>query len=929
MRKYPIGRAVFLALVLPLLAQLSACDKASTDYMAKAKTALQAKDSAAAVLHLKNVLLTEPNNAEARVMLGQALLEIGDPQGAAVELKRARELKVDDNRVVPLIAQALIQSGEARVLVDQLGGAKLTSPEAAAGLASSVALAHLTLKRLEKAREVAEAAVQAAPKSEEARLALARIRVAEGKGDEALSLADALVKDAPGFDEAWTFKGFLHDRAGQTDAAMDAFDKALQINPKQLEALYSRAINQIALGDLKAAREAFKKLATAWPRNPNTLYVDARILFLEGQYAVARPVFAALLSMAPENVPTLIASGLNELKLDAPIQAEAQLARAVSLAPTHSMARYLLAQSQIRLGRPDKATAALAPLLETTDVSAGALVVAAQAKLMQGDAIAADQLFGRAAKLQSKDASVRTALASARMAKQSEADAALRELEQISTTSESTEADFRVISARLARRETREALAAIALLEKKAPTLTAAPELRGQAALQMGDAAAARQAFEDALKRDKFYAPALAQLTALDLKEGKADQARQRLNGVLAADRENSQALTMLAALSVRTGATSAEALALLERATKSDPLNLNAWMTLLMRHFHSGDFQAAMLAAQTATKAIPENVQLTDLVGRIQLAAGGMNQANSTFADLIRFAPRSPAGYMGLSTTLVTSNDLESAAKVIQRLVALDPTSIDAQRMAAEIAVRRRQYADASNIARTIQRQHPQDAAGFILEAQVEAAQNRRPAAIAALRASVKKTNPQAAPVRLHEELLLSGDKPAAAAFAEDWLKQQPKDASFITYLGDVEAQVKNWPAASALYDRALAIDGGHVTALNNGAMTLLQLGKDSKALEYVQRALTIQPNRPEILDTLARVHLSRKDHPQAVSALRIAIGRATDPTALQLALAQVYVSAEDNVSAMAELQAIVDRGKTNPFYPQARKMLADLRKR
>lgn len=923
------GRQVALIVSVAAAAVLAGCDKSPEDFKSQAMAAIQARDHAAAILHLKNLLAKEPNNTEARLLLARALVDSGDPQGAVIEAKRARELKADDNKAVPMIAEALIVGGEARLLIEQFGNTRLSSPDAQANLASSLALAYLALSRLDKAREVAEAAAQAAPKSPDARMALARVRSVDGKADDAMGIVDGIVAELPNNDEAWAFKGYLLERKGQTDAAQAAYANALKANPKQLEALYSDAMIKVGSGDLKAARVAHERLAKVWPRNPNTLYVDARLTYLEGRYAAARPLFAALLNIAPEHVPTLIASGLNELKLEAPIQAEAQLARAVSLAPTNNNARYLLAQSEIKLGRPDKATAALAPLLEAPDVNAGVLVVAAQAKLLQGDATGADQLFTRAEKLKSTDPSVRTALASARMTKPAEADAALRELEAISQASEATDADLRVISARLARKETKEALAAIAQLEKKSPGLASGPELRGRAALQGGDVAGARKAFEDALTRDKTYIPALAQLVALDMKDGKPDQARKRVESVLAIDKNNSQALVMLASLVVQTGGSPAEVLDLLDKATKSDPLNLNAWMTLLMRHFHAGDFQAAMLVAQSANKAIPDNVQLADLTGRIQMAAGSLNQANSTFAEIIRFAPRSAAGYMGLATALVAGNDLDAAAKVVQRLVALEPTYIDAQRMAGDIAIRQRKYADAMKVAKYLQRIHPAHAAGYLLEAQLETAQNRRGPAIAALRAAVTKTNVQDAPVLLHQELVRSDDAAGAKAFADSWLKQYPKDAAFITYLGDVESEAKNWPAASAQYERALQIDDKLVPALNNAAMAALQQKDSAKALEYVNRALALQPNRPEVLDTLAQVHASRKEYAQATAALRAAIGRATNPSPLQWSLAQIYVAAGDPASAIAELQAIVDRGKTQPLYPAARKQIAELRRR
>ena len=908
--------------------QLGGCDRSPSDYMASAKTSIAAKDSAAALLHLKNALAKEPNNAQARVLMGELLLANGDPGAAVIELKRARELKIDDNRVVPLIARALYEAGNSRLLLDQFGATRLSSADASAQLSSSVAMAHLLMKRPEKAREVVEAALKAAPKSDAVRLTMAHVQVAEAKPVEAMSTIAALLTDFPNLEDAWAFKGVLLQRRSEPDKALEAYARALQLNPLQLEALYSTVMIHLTRNDLKAARKAHGALAKSWPRNPNTLYLDARLNHLDGKFTLARTQFATLLNLAPENVPTLIAAGLNELSLDAPIQAEAHLARAVSLSPTESSARYFLSQANLRLGRPDKATAALAPLLESADVQAGVLVIAAQAKLQQGDAIGADALFTRAAKLKSEDPGIRTALAAARVGKADQADAALLELQQIADTTNATNADFQLISARLARNEAAEALKVIAKLEQKTPQSAAVAELRGQALQMMNDAAGARKAFEEALRRDKVYAPALAQLTTMDVREGKADLARQRLNAVLAADSNNSQALTMLATVAVRTGGTSAEVLSLMERATKADALNQNAWMALLMRHFHAGDMQAGLLASQSANKSIPDNVQLMDLTGRIQMASGNLNQAKSTFADIIRVAPRSVVGYMGLATSLVAAGDLEAAAKVVQRLTALYPAYIDGRRMAADIAVRRRQYSEAMAIAKELKQLHPKEAAGYALEAQVASTQGKPAAAIAALRTAITKDNLEATPVTLHQALLRDGQAGPARAFADDWLKLHPKDALFISYLGDIDLEAKDWSGALRQYAVALQIDPALAGALNNSAWALLQ-SKDPKAQDFALRAVAIQPNRPEFLDTLAQVYVSRKEYPKAIEALRQAINRATNPMPLQLSLAKVYVTSGDNASAIAELQALVDRGKTAPLYPQARKLLAELRRR
>lgn len=908
---------------------LIACQQAGGgDELEQAKAAIAAKDPVTAQIHLKNLLGKTPSNGEARVLLGQTLLDSGDPRAAIIELRRAIELKADANIATPALATALFRAGESKLVVQQLANARLDSVDAQAGLQAVVSLAYLVLGQLDKADELAQQATKTAPKSPQARMALARVRVAQGKSAEALALAQAITADQPAFDEAWSLQGTLLDRAGDKAAALSAFQRAIGANPRQLDALYATALIHLADGNAAATEESFKRLEAAWPANPNTLYLRARLNHRDAKYELARQQYAALLNLAPENVPTLIAAGLNELKMEAPLQAEAMLARAVSLAPQEPSARMLLAQAQLQLGRPEKATAALEPLLKQAQVPARVLATAAQARLLQGDLAGADALFARAERLNPEDPQIRTALAVARLSRGGDAEPALRELRAISESVPGTEADFRIVSAELARKNTQEALAAIVRLEKKAPNDPAVQHLRGQALSMSGDASGARAAYERALAKNRTYIPSLAAVTWLDHAEGRSDAAKQRLEAATDPKRDNSHLLSLQAALAARTGAPSGAVLTLLDRAVKADPQNVDAWVALLTRHYHAADYSAAVAASQQATRAVPDNVQVMELTGRIQLAAGNINQANSTFADLIKVAPRSAAGYVGLITTLLASNDTANAAKVAQRLIDADPSSVTARRMAGDIEVRRNNPAAALSFARDLQKRAPEEAAGYLLEAQAASAQGNRASTIAALRTAVRKLNPMDAPVLLHTELLRAGQAEQATEFARSWMAKYPKDALYLTYLGDAAMHVKDFEGASAWYEKALAIDPRLVPALNNAALALMRRN-DARAIEYAQRAVAVQPLNPDVLDTLAQVYAQRRAYPKAIDALKLAVGRATNPGPLQLSLARLHEAAGDRASAMAELQSVVDKGRTHPQYAEARKMQAALRQR
>ena len=87
---------------------LAGCfDKSAEQYVTDAKADLAKNDSAAAVIQLKNALQSDPALGEVRVLLGQALLQTGDARGALIELGKAREMGVKHDQLEPLIAQAM------------------------------------------------------------------------------------------------------------------------------------------------------------------------------------------------------------------------------------------------------------------------------------------------------------------------------------------------------------------------------------------------------------------------------------------------------------------------------------------------------------------------------------------------------------------------------------------------------------------------------------------------------------------------------------------------------------------------------------------------------------------------------------------------------------------------------------------------------
>jgi tetratricopeptide (TPR) repeat protein len=112
-------------IALPMLlvfGLMSACGLAmdNQDRLDRAQDAYEDGDFQAAVIDVKNVLQDEPDNAEARVLLGRASLRANDPQSAEKEFRRALDLNVPLQVVAIDLGQAMLRLGQFNEILNEI-----------------------------------------------------------------------------------------------------------------------------------------------------------------------------------------------------------------------------------------------------------------------------------------------------------------------------------------------------------------------------------------------------------------------------------------------------------------------------------------------------------------------------------------------------------------------------------------------------------------------------------------------------------------------------------------------------------------------------------------------------------------------------------------------------------------------------------------
>ena len=903
------SRWLLVPICLWITLQLAGCSKNEAQALAAAKARIEKKEDAAAEIDLKNLLQRFPKSGEARFLLGWQSQKRGDGAAALIEYQRALDLKYPDGIVVPAIARALMGQGKTRQVIDEFSKTSFTDANATAELQALVAQAMTAEGDAAGASAMIDKAVAGAPASEPVLLTQAGLEAQAGRTDPALAVLDRLIAAKPNSYQAWNMKGnVLGLTPGQIEPAMAAFRKALAIKPGDVAAQTGLVALTLQTGDIVAARKELDLLRKVAPKQVNTKFYEANLAYATGQYTEAQSAYQAVLKVVPLNPEVLLNAAETELKLNATAQAETMAAKALTQSPGNVRARQVLAQVYLRMGQPAKASATLSSLIDSPRATPEVLALAAQALLMNGNASAADQMYTRMAKLKPSDPRLRTLIASSGFGKVSD-DTVFAQLQQIATEDAGSSADLAIITAHLGRQHNDAALQALTALDRKRPGDPMLHHLRGQILARKSDLAGARSSFEAALKIDRGYYPSMAALAALDFKDNKADLAQQRFKDFLKVHPKDARALLAIAELMERRQQPQAEVLKQIEAAVKAAPNDLGARVALISQRFASGQFDAALTAAQAATAAMPDSIELLELQGRCMMRVNQIQQALSSYGKIVTLDPKSPRGHVGLAAVYLQANDLDQAQHSADRALELSPGLAEAKTQTIMVALRRQKFDQAVLIARSLQADHPQDGTGLLLEAEVEVQRAHWPAATAVLRKALDKPAPELAAIKLYTALWRGGKTDEADAFGQQWRKQHPEHINFLLTTADAARAMGNGATAEQRYRQLLAAQPNHVLALNNLAMTLIQQKKPG-ATALAEQAVRLVPARAELLDTLAQALASENRLSQAVETQKRAVALAPEAAELRLNLARLLIQAGDKPLARAELDALAKLG-------------------
>lgn len=933
MRKYsPIFKWMAPAVLVFTLGCISGCDRLRSfteqELIQRAKTFELNGDDKSAVIELKNALQKNPNNVEARWLLGEIYIRTGQANEAEKELLKARQLGLNPASITAQLAQALLLQGKYDQVLEttRIPNNQLSNTNQAR-LLFVRGEALLGLNRAADGCSEYKQSLHLDPRYVPAYWGMAKCALIDKSKQQAYSyLEKALAIDGNNAD-TWFFIGNLRKSDGAFEKAEEAYGKALKINPSHIQSLMERAGLFLTIKDYSSAKKDIDNLNKQSPRSPLVKYIEALSDFIQGNYVKARTELQEALKVMPDHDPSLFLLAEISYQLGSYEQVETTLGRLLAKYPENMVASKLLAATLLKTQRAEKALELLKPFLDKEPLDSGVMRLAGDAALALNDFQTAVTYFSKAVQLDPHDSLALTGLGVSKLAI-GQVEQGITDLRSAANRDKNnTRADLVLILTYLERKQYDNALNVAQALSKKQPKSPVAYNLMGIIYAEKNDRVNARINLEQAIKVEPTFIASAKKLAEMDLQDNNFEAAHNRFKRILAKDSNNLEA--MLALTQLYMGAhKEVEAIRWAENAAKSNPTAIQPRKLLIGHYLQNNGTQRALSIANETFYANRTSPEALRLLGDTQLRAGENENAIASFVKLINLIPTDVTGYLDLARAQIAAQKYNEAKETYKKGLKVKPDFLQTKLELAQLELRTGKHSEAARVAREIQTAFPKMAIGFELEGDVLFSQHQYEKALQNYEKASAMLKNESLLSKLHRTAIRAGQSGKVyETRLLSWLKEHPEDISANIYLAEYFAASGKNELAIDRYQQILKRAPRNLLALNNLA-TLYQKGNNRLSLSFAEQAYKIRPESPSIVDTYGMALLQFGDPRQAIEVLKKGVQRSPERIDVRYHLAVALARSGDHKAAQKELAIVLGSTGKFPEREEAEKLQKELAK-
>jgi len=929
-----LNRMIPVSLVPTLvfgLLLLSACGERSDwtdqDYLQQARESRDQGEFTTSVINLKNALQINPENTEARWLLGEVYVDMGNGVSAEKELRSAVKLGLPSETVQVSIGRALVLQGKYSEVLEEIVVSERTSEKDMSLLHAMRGGAYLAERNKEKAEAEFQQAIAIMPQSPEGMTGLARLEVMRREYEAARDQLNKVLESTPGHAPAWALLGDLEIIAKNLAEAEQAYSRAIENSHHNADVRAKRALLRIERHDFEGANEDITALKKAGLNKAGIFYIQGVLAYQQGRFQDAQQSFQETLSLASDYTPAMYLLGAANIRLGQFEQAGSYLERVLSKSPGNMGARKALAELYIRTGRYADAEQTLLPVLELNPNDAAALRLASFIYMAQGKTAEGLGYLERAIGLQPEVTGEKIQLGIGLLSSGEEQRGLDLLYEAVEDSTEKAQAKYALIIGLMMAKEFDQALQVAEKMRAEQPDSSVPLNLIGLIQLRKDNEAAARETFERALAIAPGNPAASFNLMRLHVKQGELDQAREIGRAIIEYHPENLQTYYELADIEIKQEKFSA-ARDWFEEAVRINPKALKPRLHLAKFYLVTGQPKRSLVLLQEVESDYPEHPLRLIALGEVQLALGQLTAAETTFRKVVKLYPDVVDGHYFLALTYSNMNQTAKMRRELEAALEIDPEHVNSRIAMAGLLMIEGKPGAAQKVLEGLKQTEPENTRITSLEGLLAMQQKRPEEAVPLFQAVMDKSPDSQTALDLASAQLAAGHFDTSEATLKSWLAKHPDDVMVQIRLANTYLVMKRSQEAKLILNRLAEQLPDNPLVLNSLAWQL-RTEDPARARELAERSLKLAPNLTPAMDTLGVILLQQGDDlPRAVRLLKEAALQ--DPhvlPAVSYHYAQALARSGEREQARDILEELLSQDKAFAEKEEARQLLKELR--
>src|ERR1035437_4352913 len=478
--------------------------------------------------------------------------------------------------------------------------------------------------------------------------------------------------------------------------------------------------------------------------------------------------------------------------------------------------------------------------------------------------------------------------------------------------------------------------------------------------LKTGSLDDAKKLLEDITRNAPDYLPAWNYLAQVAFAERRFDDAAALLQKILARDRINYDATLLDANVKLNKNEVP-QAIEELLRLSKIYEHAPEIQLRLAQSYLLNGDDAKAEASLKQALAIDPNSPDAIIALADLSIRKGDPVPAELSLEQLIKRHPELPQAHLLLAAAYTSQNNIDQAIAVYRRMQTVFPKSPQVPWLMATLLTRQNKPAEArqacdqslelaphfllpleglvdfdladKNPQAALDRVHkqlerrPSVPELILLQAKIYLAQKDFSQAEAALLKAIQLAPDLRTSYLMLTQLYIASNKTQQALDKLNAFVARTNDAPALMQIALIQDSLTNYSAARDAYEKALAINPGVASTLNEVAyLYSQQLNQLDRAAQLAAQARRLYPNDPSVADTLGWIYFRKADYPRALPLITQAAAAAPNEPEIQCHLGMVCYALGQEAPARLAFQRALEGSKDFPGKDEARRRVAIL---